>query len=138
MLKVIKYRHHILYRRHQFLCNKEMSKYTKIWWKLIKIANIDRESFHIFWTTWGILMKISGKTWLLIIKSQKRGLHPVFRRYIFWNTHRGITPPPSTAKIFLGIRFSSVNMKPDPQFPEDLVTFIEEILNWKLHFLCCE
>ena len=28
-------------------------------------------------------------------------------------------------------------MWPNPQFPADLVTFPEEILNRKLHFLCC-
>ena len=28
-------------------------------------------------------------------------------------------------------------MWPNPQFPADLVTFPEEILNGKLHFLCC-
>ena len=27
-------------------------------------------------------------------------------------------------------------MWPDPQFPADLVTFTEETLNGKLHFLC--
>ena len=27
-------------------------------------------------------------------------------------------------------------MWPNPQFPEDLVTFTKEILNRKLHFLC--
>ena len=27
-------------------------------------------------------------------------------------------------------------MLPNPQFPADLVTFTEEILNRKLHFLC--
>ena len=27
-------------------------------------------------------------------------------------------------------------MSPNPQFPADLVTFTEEIVNWKLHFLC--
>ena len=27
-------------------------------------------------------------------------------------------------------------MWPNPQFPADLVTFTEEILNGKLHFLC--
>ena len=45
-----------------------MSKYPKKkWWKLMKIANIDRESFHIFWKTSGISMKFSGKMWLMII-----------------------------------------------------------------------
>ena len=27
-------------------------------------------------------------------------------------------------------------MSPNPQFPADLVTYTEEILNGKLHFLC--
>ena len=27
-------------------------------------------------------------------------------------------------------------MRPDPQFPADFITFNEEILNGKLHFLC--
>ena len=29
-------------------------------------------------------------------------------------------------------------MRPNPQFPADLVTFTEEILYGKLHFLCCD
>ena len=35
------------------------------------------------------------------------------------------------------LRISSVNVL-NPQFPEDLVTFTEEILNGRLHFLCSE
>ena len=44
-----------------------MLENPKKWWKLIKTSNIDREVFHIFWTTWGISMKFSGKMWLMII-----------------------------------------------------------------------
>ena len=33
----------------------------------MKIANIDRENLHIFWTTSGISRKFSGKMWLAII-----------------------------------------------------------------------
>ena len=33
----------------------------------MKIANIEREILHIFWTTWGISMKISGNMWIMII-----------------------------------------------------------------------
>ena len=33
----------------------------------MKIANTDRESLHIFWTTWVIPMKFSGKMWLMTI-----------------------------------------------------------------------
>ena len=29
-------------------------------------------------------------------------------------------------------------MWPNPQFPADLITFTEEILNEKLHFLCSD
>ena len=32
----------------------------------MKIANIDREILHIFWTTWGISIKFSEKMWFLI------------------------------------------------------------------------
>ena len=35
--------------------------------KSMKIANIDREILHIFWTTWEISMKLSGELWLMII-----------------------------------------------------------------------
>ena len=36
------------------------------------------------------------------------------------------------------LRFSSVivTKSPNPQFPADLVTFTEQIINGKLHFLC--
>ena len=44
-----------------------MSKNPKNWGKLIKIANIDREFLHIFWTTWGNSMKFSGKMCFEII-----------------------------------------------------------------------
>ena len=33
----------------------------------MKIANIDREIVHIYWTTWGNSMKFSGKMCLKII-----------------------------------------------------------------------
>ena len=33
----------------------------------MKIANIEREILHIFWTTLGISMTFSGNMWLMII-----------------------------------------------------------------------
>ena len=33
----------------------------------MKVADIEREIFHIFWTTWGISMTFLGKMWLMII-----------------------------------------------------------------------
>ena len=50
-----------------FLCNRVMSKNPKYWGKLMKIANIDRDFLHIFWTTWGNSMKFSGKLCFKII-----------------------------------------------------------------------
>ena len=44
-----------------------MLKNQKNPWKSMKIANIDRENFHIFWTTWGNSIKFSGKMWLILI-----------------------------------------------------------------------
>ena len=37
-----------------------MSKNPKSLWKSMKIANIDKESLDISWTTGGISMKFSG------------------------------------------------------------------------------
>ena len=44
-----------------------MSKNPENWWKSVKIANIDKESLHNFWTTWEISMKFWGKMWPMII-----------------------------------------------------------------------
>ena len=44
-----------------------MSKNPKNWLKSMEIANIDTEILHIFWTTWGISIRFSGKMWLMII-----------------------------------------------------------------------
>ena len=55
-----------------------MSKNPKTWWKLMTIANIDREILHNFWTTWEILIKFSRKMCLMIIlKVTKPGFHPL-------------------------------------------------------------
>ena len=42
----------------------------------MKIADIDRESLHILWTTGAISMKFSGKMWLMMILevTKKHGL----------------------------------------------------------------
>ena len=67
--------------RHCFLCNKEMLNYPKNWSKLMKIANTDRESLHIFWTTWGISIEFSEKMW---------PYQPLFRRCIFGKVTCGV------------------------------------------------
>ena len=59
---------------HLFVCNKEMAKNPENRWKSMIIANIDREILHNFWTTWAILMKFSGKMWLMIILKVTKNL----------------------------------------------------------------
>ena len=56
-----------------------MSKNLKNRWKLMKKANIDWDSLHIFYKTWGISMRFSGKKWHM-------SHNPLFRRYIFGKT----------------------------------------------------
>ena len=54
------------------------------WWKSMKIANIDRESLHNFWTTRKNAIKFLEKVWILItFKVLWWGFHSPFRRYIF-------------------------------------------------------
>ena len=59
-------------------------KYKKIR-KIDENINIDGVNLHISWTTWEILMKFSGKMWLIIILegTKNQGLHTLSRRYIF-------------------------------------------------------
>ena len=45
--------------RLYFLCNKDMSKNPKNWWKLLKIANIGRESLNIFKMRFMIILKVT-------------------------------------------------------------------------------
>ena len=57
----------------------------------MKIVNIDGENLLIFWTTWGLLMELSGKMF-----HSKPGLHTfetrdslLLRGYIFGKIIRG-------------------------------------------------
>ena len=55
----------------------------------MKIANIDRESFHIVWTTLGISMKFSEKMCLMIMLKVTKNQDFTFSLEIhFWNNHR--------------------------------------------------
>ena len=81
-----------------------MSKNPKNWGKLMKIANIDREFLHIFWTTWGNSMKFSGKMYFKIIlkvtKNQSFTLS--LEDSIFEKTQGGggqIEPPPALLRL---------------------------------------
>ena len=66
--------------------NKEISENR---WKSIKIANIDREFLHNFYSFWKNVAYYN-------IKSHKKSrFHPLFRRYTFWKVTggRGILTP---------------------------------------------
>ena len=56
----------------------------------MKIANIDREIHHNFWTTRGVSMKFAGKsvTYDKIKSDKKPGFQPLFIRYIFWGINK--------------------------------------------------
>ena len=55
----------------------------------MKLANIDREIFHIFWTTWGISMKFLGKMWLMsILKVTKTRASPSLWKIYILKNHR--------------------------------------------------
>ena len=61
----------------------------------MKTVYIEGANVHIFWTTWEIPMKFSGKKWHDIIKSHKKaGLHPLRRKYYFLEKpqERELTP----------------------------------------------
>ena len=88
-----------------------MSKNPKNWWKSLKIANIARENLHIFWTTCGISIELSGKMWLMITlkvtKNQGFTL-PLFTRWIFEKTTgkggEGSNWPPSPSSFRVKIK----------------------------------
>ena len=66
-----------------FVTKKFEKKTTKNWWKLL----IHREgNLHIFWMTWEISMKFSGKMWhdntMIILKVKKtRTSHSLSRKF---------------------------------------------------------
>ena len=64
----------------------------------MKIANIDREILHYFWTTWGISMKFSGKMYLMIILkvTKNQGFNLGLEDTIFKKPQRqgGVKLPP--------------------------------------------
>ena len=80
-----------------------MSKNPKDRWKLKKIANIDREIVHSFWTNWGNSINFSGKMCLKIILKVTRNqdfnlsLEDTFLEKPWWGVGGQIDPliPPS-------------------------------------------
>ena len=73
----------------------------------MKVANINREILHIFWTTWGILMKFSGKMWLMIIlKVTKNHGFTLSLEDKFFEKPQGVkmTPPSSPYSQLLCIK----------------------------------
>ena len=66
-------------------------------WKSMKIANIDRKSLHIFWTTWEISMKSSQKVLVtIILKVTKKQGYTLSSENIFLEKpHGGQTDPPA-------------------------------------------
>ena len=56
----------------------------------MNIVDIDGENLHIFWTTWEISMKVSGKMWLMIIlKATKNQSFPLSLEHTFLDKPQG-------------------------------------------------
>ena len=91
-----------------------MSKNPKNWWKLMKIANIDREILHIFWTTWGIPMKFSGKMWLMIIieVTKNQGFNLSLKDTFFKKPQGDQIDPPSQFRVNLTLILQSLCAEP--------------------------
>ena len=58
----------------------------------MKIANIDREILHIFWTAWESSMKISENMWLMIILTftKNQGFNPYIEDTFFEKAQGGV------------------------------------------------
>ena len=51
----------------------------------MNIVNIEEENLHIFWMTWGISVKFSGK----MTSHKKSGLYPLSEIFVFGKTTGG-------------------------------------------------
>ena len=95
MSKVKKCCNHLLQpNTTSFFVTIKCQNIQKKWWTSMKIANTDRESFHIFWKTSGISMKFSRKMWLMIIlKVIKNQDFTLFLEdtFLFLEKPRGLT-----------------------------------------------
>ena len=99
MSKVKKCWHHLQQAEViSFFVTRKCQKNPENQWKSMKIATVNREIIHNFWTTWGVSIKFSWKMWIMIILkvTKKTGFDPLFRRYIFCKTTGWVklTPPP--------------------------------------------
>ena len=63
----------------------------------MKIVDIEDEAFHIFWTTWEIMMRLSGNMCLIMLKAAKKQPSSCLWKLYIWKNqnHRGVqlTPP---------------------------------------------
>ena len=74
-----------------------------------KIGNIDREILQIFWTTWGISMRFSGKMWLMIIlKVTKKGFIFSFEETYFEKPQGGESKWPRSSSFGVNV----INLSP--------------------------
>ena len=78
--------------------------------KLVNVVNIEEENLHIFWTSWEIPMKFSGKMWLMIIlKVTKEQISTHSPKNIFLEEpHRG-RGGGSCFLAVLGLRFAEID-----------------------------
>ena len=68
---------------------------------MMKIVNIDGKIFHIFWKTWGISKKFSGKMWLMIILKVTKNQSFIIslEDTVFENSQAGQLDAPSRFRV---------------------------------------
>ena len=78
----------VLSWRLQLVCSQQGN--VKKSEKSMKIVKIDGDNLHVFWATWGLSMKFSEKTWLMIIlKVTKSTASPSLKNTHFLKNHKG-------------------------------------------------
>ena len=103
MLKVQKCWHHLLQAEVISLFVTRKCQKKKNRWKSINIdREIDREILYIFWTTWGIAIKFSGKMWLMIMLRVTKNQGFTLSLEDIQKTTEGVkfTPTPSPPQPF--------------------------------------
>ena len=103
--------------------------------KIDENINIERENLNIFWTTWGTLMKFSGKMWLNIKSHKKTRLHSVCRKCKFGKSYKYCQNLKwkNTFRDFRVFDFG-YRTKSKTRKPRKFSLFLNKSISWPLSF----
>ena len=106
MSKVKKCWHHLQQAEIiSFFVTRKCQKNPENQWKSMKIATVNREIIHNFWTTWGVSIKFSWKMWIMIILkvTKKQGLTLSLEDTFFAKRQGGSNSLPPPPPAILGL-----------------------------------